>query len=376
MLTLSNGSLGRRAMLTGTFVAAAALRLATAGGATKQTTPLEMWSLFKARLVTNDGRVIDTDNYSISHSEGQGYGMIFAEHFNDLATFERIYTFTSEAMHRSGDALHAWRYVPDAVTPVSDKNNASDGDLLIGYALARAGARWNRPDFTAQARAIGRDILRLLVKRAGSRIVLLPGQRGFETSTTVTVNPSYYAFFAFAELDKVAPSPIWDELRRDGIKLLNDGRFGPNKLTPDWLTVTRADSGLAPAQGHPARFSYDAVRVPLYLAWSRLSDTEAARSIAKYWASTPKWTPAWVDIYTNEVANYPASPGVLAVRDLTLAASGVSSPAIMAGTNLPTGYYPASLMLLSEVARSFAFPAATAPLADATPSGNAKRTLA
>src|SRR5436309_1896309 len=36
------------------------------------------WRSYKARFVTDQGRVVDTANGRISHSESQGYGMLLA----------------------------------------------------------------------------------------------------------------------------------------------------------------------------------------------------------------------------------------------------------------------------------------------------------
>ena len=38
----------------------------------------EAWRAYKAHFVTEAGRVVDTANKGISHSEGQGYGMLLA----------------------------------------------------------------------------------------------------------------------------------------------------------------------------------------------------------------------------------------------------------------------------------------------------------
>ena len=46
-----------------------------------------LWKAFRMSFVSN-GRVIDKDNGGISHSEGQGYGMILAEASGDRAIFE------------------------------------------------------------------------------------------------------------------------------------------------------------------------------------------------------------------------------------------------------------------------------------------------
>lgn len=47
------------------------------------------WGDFKQQFVSSDGRVIDSTNKGISHSEGQGYGLLFAVYFNDRETFAK-----------------------------------------------------------------------------------------------------------------------------------------------------------------------------------------------------------------------------------------------------------------------------------------------
>lgn len=65
---------------------------------------------------------------------------------------------------------------------------------MIAWALLRAGQRWRDLGHTAQETAIGRDVLRLLVRQLGEEMVLLPGVNGFEQRDHVVINPSYYAF--------------------------------------------------------------------------------------------------------------------------------------------------------------------------------------
>ncbi|MEG9529489.1 MAG: glycosyl hydrolase family 8, partial [Hyphomicrobiales bacterium] len=36
------------------------------------------WRAYRSRFITDQGRVVDTANGQISHSEGQGYGMLLA----------------------------------------------------------------------------------------------------------------------------------------------------------------------------------------------------------------------------------------------------------------------------------------------------------
>ena len=46
------------------------------------------WEVFRQDFVEASGRVVDNGQGGISHSEGQGYAMLFAVHYGDRATFE------------------------------------------------------------------------------------------------------------------------------------------------------------------------------------------------------------------------------------------------------------------------------------------------
>src|SRR4051794_22674780 len=56
------------------------------------------WDSFRSRFIAADGRVIDTGNAGVSHSEGQGWGLLFAEYFDDHSTFQRILRWTHTSL--------------------------------------------------------------------------------------------------------------------------------------------------------------------------------------------------------------------------------------------------------------------------------------
>jgi endoglucanase len=311
------------------------------------------WAQFKARFVAADGRVVDTGNGGVSHSEGQGWGMMFAVAFDDQATFDLLLGWTSRILACRSDTLHAWRYLPRAPVPVPDTNNATDADLFIAAAMARAAWRWGRPDLAVAASSIARDVLRLLIRPTGDRIVLLPGVNGFETREQLTVNPSYYALPLFDDLAAVAPSPLWARLRQDGLALLDEGRFGQWRLPPDWLRVDRHSGALAPHPNWPARFSYDAIRVPLWMAWAG-ERSPAAHAFTAYWDQRGAAPPAWIDLNTNAVAGYPAPPGMIAVAriatGLRVSDMKAQPPSGFPPLRASPDYYSAALILLSRLA--------------------------
>ena len=306
------------------------------------------WEAFKHRFIQPDGRVVDTGNGGVSHTEGQGWGMLLAVAFDDRVTFDRIFDWTKQNLRRPDDALYAWRYDPANQRPVADTNNATDGDLFIAGALARAARRWHDERYAVAGDAIARSILTLLVRQVGGRTLLLPGATGFQRRDTVVVNPSYYVFPMFSELAALTPSPLWAKLNADGLRLIADARFGPSQLPPDWVQVSRANGTLSVAPGWPARFSFDAIRVPLYLAWSGDLTIDQRRVFTHFWGNGTH-SPAWVDLQTGARAPYKAPSGMQAV--IQLASVGGEQPlAQTPHVAEAQDYYSAALTLLARVA--------------------------
>ena len=306
------------------------------------------WLAFRQRFVSTEGRVIDTGNGNASHSEGQGWGLMAAQAANDPESFATILAWTQQNLQRRpSDALHAWRFRPGGPNPVSDLNNATDGDLFIAAALARAAMRWNRPDYAAAAARIGRAIIGL-TREAGPRMVLLPGATGFEKSDTLTINPSYYAFALFADLAALAPSPVWNRLRQDGLTLVTEGRFGRWMLPPDWLQADRHSGALSISAGWPPRFSYDAIRTPLHLAWANLPAAPVQDAFRHYWLNAHASPPAWVDLRTQELAGYDAPAGFHAVAQIAL--QSAAEKTVFPSVGAAKDYYSAGLILLSRLA--------------------------
>ncbi len=306
---------------------------------TKATPIPPWWAAFRTTYMLPEGRIVDTGNNGVSHSEGQSYGMLFAELAGDRDSFDRLWQWTEAKLARPDVALYAWRYDPHAADPVADRNNATDGDLMIAWTLSRAARRWKEPRYAARAEQIRRAIAERLVVTRGGRRLLLPGLEGFAHSDRVTLNPSYYvwpALDAFAQQDPA----VWQPVIRDGEAMLAMARFGPLQLPADWIDV--AESGaLAPASGKPPRFGYDAIRVPLYAAAS--GRKAMIEPIAQWWRGivTARGTiPAWIDVTSGQIADYPLSAGGMDVVDRVL--NTARAPAA------PADYYAAALQCLAN----------------------------
>ncbi len=309
------------------------------------------WRSFLQRYVTEEGRVVDTGNGDISHSEGQGWALLFAEHAGDRAAFDRILSWTERTLRRERDALHAWRYRPGVPVPVDDPNNATDGDICVAWSLLLASRRWANTGYLHAGRAIARDILRVLVRQAGPLTVLLPGASGFEEEKTLVVNPSYYVFPAFEALNRALPDPRWTRLAQDGLQVLRNAAFGRWGLPPDWLRLAKDDGAGTLPSAWPPRFSYDAVRVPLYIAWAGLDEPVLARAAAFWSDATHRQVPAWADLATDAVSPYAASPGILAVAQVVLAGRSLDGSAMgLPLVSASPDYFAAALTLLARLA--------------------------
>jgi endoglucanase len=311
------------------------------------------WNVYQSAYVTPQGRVVDTGNGGISHSEGQGVAMLLAAHYDDRAAFDRIWRWTRDNLEVRGDGLAAWKWVPDSNGggSVADRNNATDGDLFIAWALCRAGWQWHDAAYLDSARSISRGIHAQLVAPSAYGPVLLPGADGFVKDGTVTVNLSYWIYPALRDFDRLDSSQDWPKVTASGLRLLQAARFGRWQLPPDWLQIVPA---VAVAPGFKPRFGYDAVRIPLYLVWAGLDTRDNLKSFDDFWGyfQGARFVPAWTQLTDDSIDSYDASPGMLAVGALTRLRSTGDSPraAKFAGLDKANDYYAASLLLLSRLA--------------------------
>lgn len=327
----------------------AALFVTLVGAMAATPSPLEQrdWQQYRSRFIMAEGRVRDTGNGGISHSEGQGYGMLLAVAYRDAIWFDRLWRWTRRHLQIRDDRLFAWKWNPDAAEdPVPDRNDAADGDLLIALALARAADLWDAPSYRDAAQAIARDVLDRLVRQVEAWTVLLPGVHGFVHDQTITVNLSYWIFPALLELDRIAPSPDWQRLTTTGLALLREARFGPFELPPDWLALDRSPW---PSPRHPPVFGYDAARIPMHLVWGGIDDPELLSPYLDYAATHRDRVPATIDLNDGRPSAEPASPGVEAVFALTRWAVDGTTPR-WPRLDPDADYYTASLWMLSKLA--------------------------
>lgn len=335
------------------MVALAGAWFALFSGKTHELDP-QLWSEYRSRFITADGRVVDKDSdpKGVTHSEGQGYGMLLAEAAGDREHLDLLWQWTQSHLRRP-DGLFSWKFAACGAEGdcVADKNNASDGDILIAWALLRAGKDWGRSDYVAAARDIAKSVSDKLIVGLGKDTLLLPAVDGFSDQSGKVVNLSYWIFPAFNAFTTAFKDPLWRRLSESATTLLQEARFGKWRLPPDWLHV--GDGPVRPADGFPPRYSFDAVRVPLYLVWGGVTNKDTLTPFLSFWsAAPPQGAPAWVDLKTDSVAPYVWSTGVASIAKLTERAMSTddSTTAELPVPGQQDGYFSWSLSLLARIA--------------------------
>lgn len=250
--------------------AAAALSLLLALSALHAAAAPADWETFKKDYVTFDGRVIDFKKNAASHSEGQGYAMLLSVMNDDKETFDKLWLWTRENIEKRADNLFAWLWgeAADGEWKIIDYNNAADGDILISWALLQASEKFNEPEYKTASRIINEDIRKYLIDASTGYTLLLPGAFGFRTDAGVRVNPSYFIFGAFEDFS-ASEGTLWGNfLSENALRFIKENRFSSYQIPADWLFYDSALKAWGPQPAAAAEFSYDAVRIPLYLAMS------------------------------------------------------------------------------------------------------------
>ncbi len=318
---------------------------------------LGSWELYRSIFMSADGRIIDRENGSISHSEGQGYGMLIAAAAGDRQSFDLLWNWTERELLVRDDNLAAWKWDPTATPRIADMNNATDGDLLIAWALLRAWKEWGVKDHLREANAIIADIVRLATADSPYGKVLLPGVEGFANKNGrghAVVNLSYWVFPAIAELERSVPAFKALDLGTSGLALLKAIEGGSEKLPSDWTAI--AGSHPRPADGFAPTFGYNSVRIPLYLAWQTDNEPKLLRSLAAAWSSESEAGLAVIDVVTHTLVEPMTSPGFDAIHDVIACSLGDVRSADRAKTFAPSTYYSSTLHILSLMALSERYP--------------------
>lgn len=313
------------------------------------------WAIWRGLHLDTDGRVIDDANGKISHSEGQGYGLLLAVAFDDASNFARIWSWTRTNLLIRDDGLMAWRWQADATPNVQDVNNATDGDVLVAWALSLAADTWKRPDLATDARALAHAIVEHATVEQGGRLLILPGVDGFTKDDGVIVNASYWIFPALKALGALDGDARWQRLYDDGLDMLEAGRV-PGRTIADWV-LAEPDGSFGPPGELGYRTGYNAYRVPLYVLWAGETGRPVLDAFADLWSGVASG-PVVMEASAADglVVSTSDDPGYRDLPSLLRCVDGRDGPYTPTRIDATGSYYAATMALLTRLVARERYP--------------------
>lgn len=274
----------------------------------------ELWVNYKANVIEpGSGRTVDRQQGNDTTSEGQSYTMLRAVWIDDKATFDKSWQWSQKFQQRP-DHLFMWKYGQRSdgsygiLTASGGANTAADGDTDIALALLMAYSRWGDIKYLEQAKLIIPSIWNQEVVLAGGHPVMTADDLEKNSPSSVVVNPSYFAPYAYKIFAKVDPTHDWNALADNSYALLNrmsQAKLGSPQsdgLPPDWVIMNRQTAALSPPpaanSNMDTNYGYDAMRIAwrLGLDYSWYHDQRDKNVLANFqllgnqFASTGKLT--------------------------------------------------------------------------------------
>ncbi|MEH2438181.1 MAG: glycosyl hydrolase family 8 [Nostoc sp.] len=289
---------------------------------------VQSWDSYRQRFIQSDGRVIDYEASDRSTSEGQAYALLRAVLINDPATFALTLNWSENNLQRQAagkrtDSLWAWKWgrKEDGNWGVIDSNFASDGDIDAITALILASRRWHQPEYLELAKLKLQDLWNLstISKTQGERY-LLPGPVAafVPDASTVYLNPSYFAPYAFRIFAQVDPQHDWLSLVDSSYQVLeNSATLSSVGLPSDWValnTKTGQYQTLPASSNLKSLYSFDSYRVwwrlSLDATWFKSPQAQrylvtSTQHLQKLWSK--KSIPARIDLQGKALVDYEAT---------------------------------------------------------------------
>ncbi|MEH2363444.1 glycosyl hydrolase family 8 [Nostoc sp.] len=289
----------------------------------------QSWDSYRQRFIQSDGRVIDYEASDRSTSEGQAYALLRAVLINDPATFALTLHWSENNLQRQAggkrtDSLWAWKWgrKEDGNWGIIDTNFASDADIDAITALILGSRRWNRPEYLELAKLKLQDLWNLsTISETQGKRYLLPGSTAafVPNASTLYLNPSYFAPYAFRIFAQVDPQHDWLSLVDSSYQVLeNSAKLSSVGLPSDWValnTKTGQCETLPASSTLKSLYSFDAYRVwwrlSLDAAWFNSPQAQrylvtSTQHLRKLWSKQSS-LPARIDLQGKALVNYEAT---------------------------------------------------------------------
>ena len=290
---------------------------------------VESWDSYRRKFIQGDGRVIDFEASDHSTSEGQAYAMLRAVFIDDPETFALTLKWAENNLLRQQngkrtDNLWAWKWgkKPDGSWGIIDNNFASDGDIDAITALIFASRRWQRPEYMELAKTKLQDLWKLSsISGTEGKRYLLPGPTAafVPNESTLYLNPSYLAPYAFRIFAQVDPAHNWLSLVDSSYQVLeNSAQLSTVGLPNDWVALdlkTNQFQIMPNSSALKSLYSFDAYRVwwrlSLDAAWFNSPQAQqylqkSSQHLQKLW-NQKSYLPARIDLQGNPLVDYDAT---------------------------------------------------------------------
>lgn len=310
------------------------------------------WIVYKEQFIDTN-RILDADN--ISSSEGQGFALLFAVFSNDRKQFQDMWAWTKENMQRE-DRLFRQQVIPSQEGEcdsqcVSAEPNASNGDIIIAWALLAAENKWDRQVFLVEGLRVLDAIKTKLIREQFGYQLILPSEKGVELpDDRIQINLSYWVFPALNLFTEVTGDPLWAEVYQSGTSLMQSARFGDLNLPADWMVLSKDNASLQDANS--TEFGENANRLPLYLILAQDYQADLMVPFLDFWSQ--ETVPATINLSTGEASEQSANGAMQAIKTVTEAKmkyedTDAVSEVILPEVTAETDYDTATFILLSQL---------------------------
>lgn len=327
------------------------------------------WVTYQQRYITAQGRIIDVYQDSASHSEGQAYGLLLALAFDDETLFQHIWIWTQTHLQvRENDKLLAWLWSAkdnkQGRFSLTDKNNATDADILMAYVLYQASKKWNNAHYLQQSLAMIADIRRILSVTMDQRLFLLAGEKGFYQKTddkvNIAFNPSYQFIDFFHVFSTLDDQFFWRKVANNARYHLQQSYHNRHQLPPEWLQVENKKYRLD--NNKSIEMSYGAYRVFLYESWNKKPEYPQGLDYLLTFYQQQGYLPQRIDLINGDASKEAASAGIYAVLALAAEKNGqqqlaknIQQQAWQKIKKEQDDYYSHSLFLLALLSQEYVF---------------------
>jgi endoglucanase len=288
----------------------------------------QSWTAYRQRFIQGDGRVIDREANDRSISEAQAYAMLRAVLIDDRDTFDRTLQWAEVNLKRLDngkpiDSLWAWKWgkTTQGEWKILDNNFASDADVDAVTALILASRRWKNPQYLSLAKTKLTDLWNYstIEDTTKKNRYLMPGPAiAFQKQTSVQLNPSYFAPYAFRLFSQVDSTRNWLSLVDSSYRVLQQASsLSSVRLPNDWLLLdlkTNTVQPLMTANPGTSEYGFDAYRVWWRIALDHLwfKDSRARQYLQQtlehprqLWRSQQR-IPARIDLKGKPAVTYEA----------------------------------------------------------------------